>query len=571
VIRRFAAGLLVGLGLVLLYATPASAHASLSRTDPPANAVLVSPPDTVTLTFTEGVRPVNDRIRVIGPDRSRVDAGPPTATGNQLVIPIDKRAGRGTYLVTYRVISADSHPIGGSFVFSVGAPSADPPTAGDTTVTRVDPVVAWTLGAARYLGYAGLVLLIGPMLFLARLWPAKVSRRIPAKMIAGGLGLTAFSTIAEMYLQGPYTAGTSLFGASAQELQIALAGSYGTTHTVRLGVLAAIAVLLRPFVRPSGPSTVDLAVVSFFAVVGLGTWPLSGHAAVSPAPAVSLVADSAHLAAMGVWLGGLVVLVFVLLRRAGGRELAAILPVWSSWAMMAVIVLALTGVAQSIIEVASPGRLFDTTYGRLVLVKAGLLAVVLAAAWYSRRLVQAPVRRALVTAGAGSAGSEADDDDDDDDRVAEPPEPPVRPLRRAILAELAITGVVLAVAAALVQTPPARSAAPTDVAGPYSVTLSSNLYRLRLDLDPAKVGGNTLHLYAYDLNGQPQAVVEWRATAAPVDGRIEPLDVPMLPITADHAVAEPNFPSAGEWELKLTLRLSDVDQATVSHRVTIKE
>jgi copper transport protein len=557
VIKRIAAGLLVGLGLVLLLASPASAHASLSGTDPPANAVLASAPDAVTLTFTERVRTLNERIRVIGPDRSRVDTGPPTTTGNQVVIPIRKNAGRGTYLVTYRVISADSHPIGGSFTFAVGAPSADPPTAGDSTVTRVDPLVAWTLGAARWLGYAGLVLLIGPMLFLARLWPARVSRRTPARLVAIGLGLTAFSTVAEMLLQAPYTAGTSLFGASTEALQTALAGSYGTTHTVRLGVLAAIAVLLRPFVRPSGPTTVDLAVVSFFAVVGLGTWPLSGHAGVSPAPAVSLVADAAHLAAMGVWLGGLVVLVGVLLRQAGPRELAAILPVWSAWAMMAVIVLAFTGSAQAIIEVASPGHLVDTTYGRLVLVKVALLAVVLAVAWYSRRLVHAP-QRALVTAGAGAAGDDDADEDEEFDDV-EAPEPPVRHLRRSILAELAITAVVLGVAAALVQTPPARSASPT-AAEPYTVTLSSDLYRVRFDLDPLRVGGNTMHLYAYDLNGQPQTVVEWRATAAPADGGIDPLDIPMLPITADHAVAEPNFPTAGVWELKITLRLTDVDQ-----------
>jgi copper transport protein len=568
VIKRIAAGLLVGLGLVLLLASPASAHASLSRTDPPSNAVLASAPDAITLTFTERVRPVNERIRVLGPDRSRVDIGAPTNSGNQIAIPIRKTAGRGTYLVTYRVISADSHPIGGSFTFSVGAPSADPPTAGEAATTRVDPVVAWTLGATRYLGYAGLVLMIGPMLFLARLWPARVSRRTPARLIAIGLSLTAFSTVAEMLLQAPYTAGTSLFGASMEALQTALAGSYGTTHTVRLGVLAAIAVLLRPFVRPGGPSTMDLAVVSFFAVVGLGTWPLSGHAGVSPAPTVSLVADAAHLAAMGVWLGGLVVLVGVLLRHAGPRELTAILPVWSSWAMMAVIVLALTGTAQAIIEVASPSRLVDTTYGRLVLVKAALLAVVLAVAWYARRLVYAPSQPALVAAGAGAASEETDADDDVE--ADEPPDPPVRPLRRSILAELAITAVVLGVAAALVQTPPARSANPT-ASEPYSVTLSSDLYRLRLDLDPARVGGNALHLYAFDLNGQPQSVVEWRGTAAPADGGIEPLDIPMLPITADHAVAEPSFPTAGGWELKITLRLTDVDQATVTHRVTIKE
>jgi copper transport protein len=559
-------GLLVGFASALLAASPAAAHASLSSTDPPPNAILASPPGSITLTFTESVRAVSQRIKVLGPDRSVVSTGNPTSAGSKLTIPVRADAGKGTYLVTYRVISADSHPIGGSFVYHVGAPSADPPQEGQVAVTNVDPVVAWTLGAARYLSYVGLVLLIGPMLFLARLWPARLSRRVPAQMVATGLGLLAFSTVAEMYLQGPYSAGTGLFGADADAVLNALGGSYGTTHTVRLGVLAAIAVLLRPFVRPQGPSTVDLAVVSFFAVVGLGTWPLSGHAGVSPAPAVSLVADAAHLASMGVWLGGLVMLVGVLLRHANARELGAILPVWSNWAMMAVIVLALTGLAQAIIEVESFGPLFDTRYGRLVLVKAGLLAVVLLVAWYSRRLVLAPAQKALVAVGGGPA-----DDPEDLDEDEEPPaDPPVRPLRRSILAELAITGVVLAVAAALVQTPPARSVADAPPE-PYAVTLTTDLYRVRIELDPARQGGNSLHLYAYSPAGQPQAVVEWTVTATPTDGSIDALDVPLLPVTADHAVGEPTFPTPGEWEFKITLRLSETDQATVSQKVTISE
>jgi copper transport protein len=576
--RRFGlgvlGGLLLGLALALVGASPAAAHASLASTDPPQNQVLASAPDAITLTFTEAVRPVAPRIKVIGPDRSVVSAGAPSTNGTKLVIPLGKDAGKGTYLVTFRVISADSHPIGGSFVFHVGAPSVDPPQEGEVAVTRADPLVVWALGAARYLGYAGLVLLIGPMLFLARLWPARLSRRTPARMVATGLGLLAFSTVAEMYLQGPYTAGTGLFGADAEAITNALGGSYGTTHTVRLGVLAAIAVLLRPFVRPSGPSTIDLAVVSFFAVVGLGTWPLSGHAGVSPAPAVSLVADAAHLASMGVWLGGLVVLVAVLLPKGNARELGAILPVWSNWAMMAVIVLSLTGVAQAIIEVASFGPLVDTRYGRLVLVKIALLALVLAVAWYSRRLVQAPARKVLVGAG-GSASDEDDEDDDDgygdgDDGYGDSDGPPVKPLRRSIIAELAITGVVLAVAAALVQTPPARSAAEAPPE-PYSVTLSTDLFRVRLELDPAQVGGNSMHLYAYNPNGEPQTVVEWTVTATPTDGSIDALDVPLLPVTADHAVGEPTFPTPGDWDIKITLRLSEIDQATVTQRVRIGE
>lgn len=556
-------GFLVGLALALLGAAPASAHASLSGTDPPQNAVLASTPDAVTLTFTEGVRAVNQRIKVIGPDRSTASTGTPTTQGTKLVIPLRKDAGRGTYLVTFRVISADSHPIGGSFVFHVGAPSVDPPQEGEVALTDVDPVVAWTLGAARYLGYAGLALLVGPMLFLARLWPARLSRRVPARMVATGLGLLAFSTVAEMFLQGPYSAGTGLFGADADTVMNALGGSYGTTHTVRLGVLAAIAVLLRPFVRQSGPSTIDLAVVSFFAVVGLGTWPLSGHAGVSPAPAVSLVADAAHLASMGVWMGGLIILAAVLLPRGNARELGAILPVWSNWAMISVIVLSLTGVAQAIIEVASFGPLFDTTYGRLVLVKVALLGLVLLVAYFSRRMVLAPASKVLV-----GAGGPADEDDDVDDREDDPP---VKPLRRAILAELAITGVVLAVAAALVQTPPARSAEAQQVREPYSVTLTTDLYRVRLEIDPARVGGNSLHLYAYNPAGEPQAVVEWTVTATPADGSIDALDVPLLPVTADHAVGEPTFPTPGDWNIKITLRLSDIDQATVTQRVKISE
>jgi copper transport protein len=143
-------------------------------------------------------------------------------------------------------------------------------------------------------------------------------------------------------------------------------------------------------------------------------------------------------------------------------------------------------------------------------------------------------------------------------------------LRRAILAELAITGVVLAVAAALVQTPPARSVA-SEVPEPYSVTLATDLYRVRLEIDPAQVGGNSLHLYAYNPAGEPLAVVEWRVTATPADGSIDALDVPLLPVTASHAVAEPTFPTAGDWDIKITLRLSDIDQATVTQRVRISD
>src|SRR5207248_184695 len=174
--------------------------------------------------------------------------------------------------------------------------------------------------------------------------------------------------------------------------------------------------------------TADRALLAILAVVGMATWPMSGHAGSSTLPEVTAIADVAHLGAMAVWLGGLVVLVGYLLRRANATELGAILPVWSRWATTAVVVLVVAGTVQALVNIGSFGALFGTTYGRLVLVKVALLAAILLAAYFSRRVARAP------SADAG-----------------------LRALRRSVLVELAIAAVVLSLSSTLVQTTPART------------------------------------------------------------------------------------------------------------------
>src|SRR3712207_641681 len=138
------------------------------------------------------------------------------------------------------------------------------------------------------------------------------------------------------------------------------------------------------------------------ALAGLVTWPLSGHGAASPLPVVSVAADVVHLAAMSTWLGGLGALVGFLLRPSHHRVLGVILPVWSRWATIAVIWLVGGGVVQAVIELGAVDRLVSTPYGRLVLAKAGVFALVLGVAAYARRVVRraseptdgrAPIRR----------------------------------------------------------------------------------------------------------------------------------------------------------------------------------
>jgi copper transport protein len=242
---------------------------------------------------------------------------------------------------------------------------------------------------------------------------------------------------------------------------------------------------------------------------------------------------------MSVWLGGLVMLFAFLLPQANERELSAILPIWSRWAATAVTALLLAGVVQALIEVASFRGLVDSTYGILILVKVGLAAVVLAVAAYSRKLVR--------------------------NRTAETGP---RTLRRSVLAELAITAVVLGVTATLVQISPPRTAEAAQTAATttttVSQTLTSSTMSLQVDVFPASVGSNSIHLYAYTPDNKPLTVVEWRATAALPAKGIEPIDVPLLRITDFHAIGDVALPAPGDWTFKFTVRTSDIDQSTLT-------
>jgi copper transport protein len=499
-------------------------------------------PNKITLTFSESIQLIPGKIQVLGPDGKRADQGDPTVDGANVTIPLRSGGGRGTYLLSYRVVSADTHPVVGSITYSVGAASAPPKAAIDDT--KVDPVVRGLIPVGKYLGYAGLVLLVGPSLVLALLWPHRLSRRGPAKVIWTGVGLVTLSTLMAVWLQVPYSIGTGLFDVRVGDLRDVLGSTFGAVMLVRLGVVAAAALLLRPLLRGrGGESRADLALLGVLGVAALATWPLTGHPTASPVAGVSVVIDAIHLAAMSVWLGGLVMLVGFLLRQANERELTAILPIWSRWAATAVGALILAGVVSALIEVSSVNGLLHSTYGQLILVKVGLAACVLSVAWWSRRLVRS------------RAGEQKP-----------------RRLRKAVFVELGITAVVLGVTAALVQiSPPRTSAVAGEAAATSTVTktLTSSTMALQVDIFPATVGNNSLHLYAYTPDNKPLTVVEWTATAALPAKGIEPIPVPLLRITDFHAIGDIALPQAGQWTFKFIARTSDIDEQSFSMTVQI--
>jgi copper transport protein len=303
-----------------------------------------------------------------------------------------------------------------------------------------------------------------------------------------------------------------------------------------------------------------------------------------------------------------------LLRRANVRELGAILPVWSNWAMLAVTVLVLSGAAQALIEIGTVHALLYTTYGRLVLVKIGLLATILLFAQRARLLVQ---RHAGVAVGEGAAEpvpayagvasgdaaaaplggpGAADDshtDDGDEDVVdagggddAQHDEGGdveagaerrgldggiLRRLRRSVLVELGIAVAVLVATAALVQSSPGRAAdaqAALDADATNLITLNSSLYSLQVEFLPNN-GLTEIHLFATTPEGAPLRIDEWKITATLPARSLGPIPATVTPITDSHAIGEINLTVKGNWTFAFTLRVGDFNEATVTTVVPI--
>ena len=114
----------------------AAAHTELDTSSPGANTTLTGPPPRVTLSFSDAMTEKYAKIAVTGPDGKPAAAGDPQVDGRTVTLPFDTGPA-GRYTVGYRVVSADGHPVSGSYPFTVrenDGPSASP-RASETTST----------------------------------------------------------------------------------------------------------------------------------------------------------------------------------------------------------------------------------------------------------------------------------------------------------------------------------------------------------------------------------------------------------------------------------------------------
>ncbi|MER6528946.1 copper resistance protein CopC [Streptomyces sp. NPDC001508] len=599
------------LGLLLLGgAAPASAHAALRGTDPEDGGVVASAPRHLTLTFTESVGLLDDSLRVYDPGNRRVATGEARhapGRSDTARVSLPDGLGTGTFTVAWRVVSADSHPIAGAFTFSVGKPS--PTTVSVPEGPDEDPVTGGLYGTARYAAYLGFALLVGALTFLARCRPPHPGRL--RRVVAAGWWTLVAATAVLFVLRAPYEAGTGPAAALDPSALTRTATSRpGLTLLARLALLLVAGALLTRLRRRSRAA---LAAGAVLAVALALTWAAAEHASAGIQVPLAMASAVLHLLATGVWLGGLAALLTTLY-RAPEDVPAAVVVRFSRVAFAAVTVLVGTGVYQSWRGLGSWEALSGTSYGRILVAKLAAVALLLAVAGRSRRwtarLVPAgaevrpervpepvpvlvpepepvggPPSRPQASRADGPPGPPAGDGPPAGEGPPAgdgppAPEPDRRALRRSVLAEAAVGVVVLGLTTVLTGTLPGRAAAEAAAAAPATdipaasvttvpFTIGSARGRVQVTLDPGRVGRTSVQAVVLGPDGGLSTVPELRLSFTLPAQRIGPIDAKVSDLGGYWGTGSLNLPIPGTWTMKVTVRVSDLDQVTVTHPIRV--
>jgi copper transport protein len=312
-----------------------------------------------------------------------------------------------------------------------------------------------------------------------------------------------------------------------------------------------------PSVRPLAPPSIATLFALAIPLVYLILCPaLAGHASTQSPVILNFPVNAIHVGAMAVWLGGLGALLLVLpaaTRSAPdaadrGRLLAGPLARFSALALAMVALIMATGLIQAYVYVRHIGDLVSTGYGRAVLAKFLLLLAVIGIAAYNRRAVVPRLQRIA--------------------ELGVSPGLPGMVLRRALRGEVALLAVVIGVTAALASYAPPVSAE----AGPFSTTTTVGPTTLELDVDPAQVGANQIHVYFFDSKSGAQYTKgkELKVAATLPSKRIGPLPLTVQDAGPGHYIV-PNalLDAPGDWEIELVLRVSAFDEFTKKIEVPV--
>jgi copper transport protein len=467
---------LFALVAVVLWASPAAAHAVLVESDPVNGSALAEAPRTAVLTFSEDIAARFSSARLMDSSGHVLGRARSAAGADRLTLELPPLA-VGAYGIAWKVLAEDdAHTTEGVVLFTVGAvPATAAGPAGVPGPAPLDVALRWVrlcllAGLVGALAVAGLVL-GGP-----------VAGLVPGRLVGGLVQARVVPPVPPSWAAGARrrlvtAAGVcAALGVAADMIELAgkpLDTQWGRlwiARTVALAVLAACA-----FTRRSAL----VCVVAVGVVVSAEAW--SGHAAALGGLAVA--ADAVHILTACLWLGSVAAL-GVLLAAPSGQGLALVRAYRIPFARLALTgaaLVAVTGLVHAALQLGSPGALLDSPYGRTLLVKGGIVAVVAA-------LGLANARR-------------------------------LRPSRRLVAVEAAVGAVLLLAAGALAETSPSRSPA---VAPAVARSRSAIVKDLVVDVSvtPNRAGVNAFTVTAASSRRPAPAPIDGVALLLPEGGTV---------------------------------------------------
>jgi copper transport protein len=496
-------------------------------------------PSEVVLEFTESVSSPPGGMRVLNQDGARVDTGAVDVDGSTITAPLEPGLPDGTYVVAWRAISADSHPVHGAFTFVVG----DGPAADDAAIAALlgeGSDRPWQIAAAiaRGVAYLGALLAAGAAVFMGvveDLTGRTARRLLLGSAVAGVIGL-----LAALPIQAQLATGLGA-GAIFREgvLGDVLADGVGASVVITTLGLAAIVVASYLTGGPRRPLFVAGAVAA------VGGFAAAGHTTETTPKWLATASDVVHAGAGAAWFGGLVVLAIGLHRRRDEIPAGMILR-FSRLATVAIVAIGVAGTALAWTEVRSLDALTSTTYGKLLIAKVAVIVVVALVGLYNRTRLVPAATRAKDTSRA---------------RIL---------LGRTVAVEAGILVAAIALTAVLVAVTPARAA----VSEPYSDTQPLGDGSANLVVDPARAGETAIHVYVLDDVGRPTELPE--GSELSIDLRLPSADIG--PIEAVPFVAGPGHYQVngspisvpGTWEITVSARVDRFEVETATFEVPIR-
>jgi len=515
---------------VILMATMQSAaawaHASLVRTEPADGATVADPPATLSLIFNEPVSPLI--MRLIGPNGEATTADAKAENVTVTVRPGELR--RGTHVLSWRVVSADGHPLGGALMFSVGAPS---PMTG-AAETQSDGAVKIAIWLARLLLYIGLFIGAGGAVFAALIADA---RPLPGRVETWLRGMMISGLVASVLSVGLLGLDALVLPLSdlwrTQVWSIGLSISYAFTA---LTAAAALALGLASL-RWSQGSAVKPIGVAAAAALALAL-AMSGHASTAEPQALSRLTIFFHTLCVAFWIGSLLPLLAIVYRPQGNE---AALARFSRLIPFALVALAASGIFLIYVQFDRFDAFWTTDYG-LVLSSKIAAVVALLALGALNRYILVPRFEAKDEAAA-------------------------KPLGASFKAEFAIAIAILATVALWRFTPPPRALA---IAEPIPIHLHSQKAMAQIEIEPVRARGANVLVQVSNGELEPLPVKELSFILSNPAAGIEPMRREAVSEgEVTWRIDDLRIPLAGRWHVQVEILINDFEKVTLDGDVEL--